>query len=339
MEAYRVGILNDDVQRGGEAELPFKRGAMNDGYASLMARALQRGLPLVLAHDGEYLAGGVRQGWTHDGRAWRLLRDVPLAAVYDQFVSGAPDGRRLTQELAARGLRVCNDPSLTLVVDDKLLTWVNFPWLLPYTHYFHAGVDDPQDTLQAFLQGCRQHGVDALTSFVAKPQTGWGARNLHRFTSETVGALGQIPAGEYVLQPFLESGEGIPELGVRGRHDFRILLENGRFVTAVIRQPADHDWAANYFRPEALIFLTREADVPPDLLATARQADERFQSFYPRLVSYDLARLRSGQIVCWEMNSRPGMCADSLRPEDQASSAQIQDAILNCMEVMVGWRR
>lgn len=339
MEAYRVGILNDDVQRGDEAELPFKRGAMNDGYASLLARARTRGLPLVVATDAAYDAGKVREGWIHDGQSWYVLRDVPLAAVYDQFDSGAPAGRRLTSELAARGLRVCNDPRLSLVVDDKLLTWANFPWLLPYTHYFHAGTDDPQGVLRAFLEGCRRSGIGELTAFVAKPQTGWGAKNLHRFTSESVGALGQIPPGEYVLQPFLESGEGIPELGVRGRHDFRIVLEQGRFVSAVIRQPAHHDWAANYFQAEDLIFVTREADVPSDLLEAARVADLAFQAFYPRLVSYDLARLGSTRVICWEMNARPGMCADSLRPEDQTSSAQIQEAILNCMEIMVGWRR
>jgi hypothetical protein len=241
--------------------------------------------------------------------------------------------------MKARGLKLINDPLLTLVVDDKLLSFINFPEIVPFTTYFHAGKDDPREALERFLEGCREHGYGELEAFVAKEQTGWGARNLYRFTQENLHELYQLPHGEFVFQPFLESRTGIPELGVRGRHDFRILLENGRFATAFIRQPARHDWAANFFNPEELIFIHREEDVPGDFMAAARLADERFQEFYPRLVSYDLARLDNGRVVCWEMNSRPGMCADSARPDDQHSSGELQEGILNCLEIMVGWRR
>jgi hypothetical protein len=338
MEAYRVGILNDDVVPPGENGWPFHRPNMNDGYAQLFARARRRDLPIILANDQDYAEGFVRRGWVHDGSRWVGLANVPLAGVYDQFVSGSPRGRWLTGDLAARGLKCFNDPKLTLVVDDKLLSFWNFPEIVPFTAYFHAGKDDPRVTVERFLEGCREHGYGEIDSFVAKMQTGWGARNLYRFTQENLGDLYHIPQGEYVLQPFLESRRGVPELGVGGRHDIRILLENGRFVTCLVRQPARHDWAANYFNSDELIFVHREEDVPADLMGAARFADRKFEEFYPRLVSYDMARLDNGRVVCWEMNSRPGMCADSDRPEDQHSSGQLQEAILNCLEIMVGWR-
>jgi len=338
MEAYRVGILNDDVVPPGDQGWPFHRDHMNDGYAQLFARARSRGLPILLANDADYEEGRMRRGWTHDGERWIGLADVPLAGIYDQFVSGSPRGRWLTGDLRARGLKVFNNPDVTLVVDDKLLSFNNFPDLVPYTAYFHSGKDDPRLVVEQFLQGCREHGYGEIDAFIAKEQTGWGARNLYRFSQENLGDIYHIPHGEFVLQPFLESSRGIPELGVRGRHDFRILLENGRFVTGLVRQPARHDWAANYFNAEELVFVHREEDVPADFLAAARRSDQKFESYFPRLISYDLARLENGRLVCWEMNSRPGMCADSDRPDDQYSSGQLQDAILNCLELLVGWR-
>lgn len=338
MEAYRIAVLNDEVIPPGENDWPFQKPSLNDGYAQFFERAERRNLPIVLANDADYTAGFVRRGWVFDGNRYVGIRDVPLAAVYDQFVSGAPRGRWLTSDLAARGLKVLNNPKVTLVVDDKLISYINFPTLVPYTHYFNSGVDDPRVVVEKFLQGCREQGLGEIESFVAKEQTGWGARNLYKFSQENLGDIYNIPHGEFVLQPFLESSNGIPELGVKGRHDFRILFENGRFVTALIRQPARHDWAANYFNSEDLIFVHKEDDIPLDFLRAAKLADKKFEEFYPRLISYDLARINSGRVVCWEMNSRPGMCADSRRPEDQYSSGQLQEGIINCLEIMVGRR-
>ena len=336
MEAYRIGVLNDEIIPPGEGEWPFHRPNQNDGYASFLARARRRNLPLILANHDDYMDGRVRRGWIHDGLRYIGLGDVPLAAVYDQFPSTTPMGRALVEDIQSRGLRVFNDPKLTLVVDDKLLSYINFKDLIPFTSYFHAGHDDPREAVDRFLQGCRENGFGDIEAFVAKEQTGWGARNLYRFEQGNLGDIYHIPPGEYVLQPFLESSAGIPELGVRGRHDFRILLESGRFLTGLIRQPARHDWAANYFNAEELIFIHREDQVPKDFLDAARSADARLAEFFPRLVSFDLARLDDGRIVCWEMNSRPGMCADSNRPDDQLSSGDLQEGILDALEVIVG---
>lgn len=337
MEAYRVGILNDDVIPPGQSGWPFHRPNLNEGYAQLMSRARGRGLPILLVNDQDYHAGFARRGWVHDGHRWVGLGDVPLAAAYDQFPSTQEQGRWKVADLQSRGLKLCNDPRLTLVVDDKLLTWINFPDLVPFTYYFRAGQDDPRQAVEAFLQGCQAHGFGEIEAFVAKPQTGWAARHLFKFSQENLGELYQLPHEEFVFQPFLESRHGIPEVGVRGRHDFRIVLANGRFVAGMVRQPARHEWAANYFDPDELIFFDRAEDVPQDLLAAAYRADRTFGEFYPRMVSYDLARVE-GRVVCWEMNSRPGMCADSLRPEDQRNAAALQESILDCMEIMVGWR-
>lgn len=338
MEAYRVGILNDDVVPPGSSGWPFHRPNLNEGYAQFMARARERGLPILLGNDEDYHAGFLRRGWVHDGRRWVGLGDVPLAAAYDQFPSGSPRGRWLASDLASRGLKLLNDPKLTLVVDDKLLTFRNFPDLVPYTHYFHAGQDNPRQAVEDFLEGCRRHGYGDVDAFVAKPQTGYGAKDLFKLTQDNLGQLYHLPHQEFVFQPFLESGHGIPEIGVRGRHDFRILMANGAFVTAMVRQPARHEWAANYFDPNELLFFHEAHEVPPDLLNAAQAADRQFEEFYPRLVSYDLARLSNGRVVCWEMNSRPGMCADSQRPDDQRNAEQLQNAILDCIEIVVGWR-
>jgi len=338
MEDYRVVMLNDDTIPPGENGWPYQVPKLNDGYAQFFARARRRNLPVLLANDSDYVDGMVRRGWSHDGHQFVGLRDVPVAAVYDQFPSSSPEGRTLVGEIEDRGLTVFNNPRLTTIVDDKLLSYINFPDIIPPTTYFQAGRDDPRLALERFVESCHQSGFGDIESFVAKEQTGWGARNLYKFTQENLGELYHLPHGEFVFQPFLESSGGIPEIGVHRRHDLRLILENGRFVTAMVRQPARHDWAANYFNPEELIFVHRLEDLPNDIVDAVLAADKKFESFYPRLISYDMARLTDGRVACWEMNSRPGMTADSNRPDDQLSAGELQEAILNCLEIVVGRR-
>lgn len=335
MEDMRVAIINDDVVPPGEGSYPFPRINMNDGYALLFAIARERGIPVVLANDRDYGEGRLDRGWIHDGYRWTAWRDIGILMVYDQFPSTSPQGRQVVADMQARGIPVFNDPDVTLVVDDKLLTYRNFPEMVPYTHYHHAGHDDPRATLEAFLAGLERVGLGDVDAFVAKAQVGWGAKHLYRFTQQNLGDFWNLPSLEFVLQPFLDSGAGIPEIGVRGRHDFRVLMENGRFVTAMVRQPAHHDWIANYFDPERLIFLHDEEQVPADILNTVRAADARFDAYHPRLVSYDMARLDNGRVVCWEMNSRPGISPDSRREDDVRSAQALMQAIVNCFETQI----
>ena len=335
MEDMRVAILNDDVVPPGEGSWPFHRSNLNDGYAMLFAVARDRGIPLILARDSDYGEGRLDRGWLHDGSHWSGWQDIGVLMVYDQFPSSSPRGREMVADLEGRGIPVFNDPKITMVVDDKLLSYRNFPEMVPYTHHFKPGSDDPKQTLEAFLDGVEKAGFGEIDSFIAKAQVGWGARHLFRFTQENIGDLYHLPHEEFVLQPFLESSVGIPEIGVRGRHDFRILVENGRFVTAFVRQPAQHDWIANYFDPDEMIFINDVKDVPADIMNTVFMADARFGDYSPRLISYDMARLDNGRVVCWEMNSRPGIAPDSQRPEDLQSAWQLMHAIANCFEIQL----
>lgn len=331
MDEMRMVVLNDDVVPPGEGHLPFPSAKLCEGYALLFALARKQGLPLVLATDRDYGEGRLDRGWIHDGARWTAWVDIGVAAVYDQFPSTSPRGRLLVADLMTRGIPLFNHPHVTLVVDDKLLTWRNFPEIVPYTHYLRKGHDDIREVLHAFLAGCEARGWGQVSSFVAKMQVGWGGKNLFRFTQQNLGEIFRIPEGEYVLQPFLESSGGIPELGVRGRHDFRVILRDGHFVTAFVRQPARHDWIANYFDASEMIFVHHPEDMPADIMAAVLKADERMADYSPRLVSYDMARLSDGRVVCWEMNSRPGISPDSHREDDIRSSMALMNGALSCM--------
>lgn len=332
MEDMRIAILNDDIIPPGEGPHPMHAPNQNHGYAMLFAEAARRGLPLVLGNDRDYHGGRLDRGWIHDGDQWTGWTDVGVLMVYDQFQSNSPEGRAKTRSMMARGIPVFNHPDVTLVVDDKLLSHRNFPEMMPYTHYFHKGQDHIEDTVKDFFAGVENAGFGEVSSFVAKPQVGWGGMSLHRFTQENIGDIFNIPDGEYVLQPFLESGTGIPELGVKGRHDLRVLLANGKFATAMVRQPARHDWIANYFDPEEMIYINEPGIIPSDIMNTIYEADRRFADYFPRLIAFDVARLASGRVICWEMNSRPGIAPDSGRADDLRSAELLMQGICDCFE-------
>jgi glutathione synthase/RimK-type ligase-like ATP-grasp enzyme len=328
-------ILNDETVRPESHDKPFFADSYNLGYAALFDRASEMGVPILLAHDGDYQHGKVRAAWFYGYGQWHKGGEQEICGIYDKFNSSSPWGRQLLADAASRGFPIFNDPTLCMVVDDKLLSYVNFPEYVPYTAYFGKGNSDIQQVIHDFQERCESQGYGEIQSFICKPQTGSAGRNIFRFSQENIMEIFQIPDGEYVLQPFIESQSGIPHLGVRGRHDLRVILANGDFVTSFIRQPRGDGFISNNFDSKEMIYFSKASEVPPDFLRVAQIMDSKFAHLRPRLVSYDLVRHVSGRILCFEMNARPGVMFDPANPEDVEGAKRLHRGILKCIQTVI----
>lgn len=333
-------ILNDEALRPETAEKPFYSESHNIGYAAIFERSSEMNVPVLLAHDGDYFHGKVRAAWYYGHGKWHKGGEQTIYGIYDKFQSSTPWGRQILADAASRGIPIFNDPMLSLVVDDKLLSYVNFSDTMPYTAYFNKGNSDIQKVIYDFQDQCKAYGYGDIASFVCKPQTGHAAKNVFRFDQNNIMDIFNIPNGEYVLQPFIESIEGIPDAGIKGRHDLRLILANGDFVTSFVRQPKKHhDFISNYFDAKEMIYFHREADVPKGFLEVAQRMDQKFAHIRPRLLSYDLVRdQNTGRILCFEMNARPGVMFDPENPNDVAGARLLHIGILRCIEDCVRTR-
>ncbi|RME55267.1 MAG: hypothetical protein D6795_03285 [Deltaproteobacteria bacterium] len=327
-----LAILDDDVLAPNEA-LPFRDEKWNAAYGYLLKRAAEQGMPVILSNDFAYEAGYVGWGWIwHDG-GFTAVGETPIVAVYDKFPSTDPAGREKIHDMQQRGIAIFNHPELTLVVDDKHLNYHNFKEWVPYSHYYHHGVDDPHRALIEFSETARALGFSP-EMFVAKPQWGYGAMNVAFFTLGDPEVLTSLPPGEYVLQPFIDSSGGIPEIGLSGMHDLRVILADGAFVTSYIRQPPPGRLVSNAFLPGSLVYLTEEDDLPAPAREAVHAIDARFSNYRPRLYSIDLVRAPDGRFFCFEMNSRPGTVSDG-SPHDERGTRVVMDRIVDCFATLL----
>lgn len=332
MEPRFFAILNNETVRPETSDRPFFSETHNLGYSALFERASEMNVPILLAHDGDYSHGKVRAAWYYGYGQWHKGGEQKIYGIYDKFESSSPWGRQLLADAASRGIPIFNDPLLTMVVDDKLLSYVNFPEFVPYTAYFGKGTSDIQKVIQDFQEQCLEQGYGEITSFICKPQTGSAARDIFRFNQSNIMDIFHIPNGEYVLQPFIESKEGIPEIGLKGRHDFRLILGNGEFVTSFIRQPKGDGFISNDFDSKEMVYFTHENEIPPKFLEVAKKIDQKFAHIRPRLVSYDLVRNQDGRVLCFEMNARPGLMFDPENPQDVDGARRLHVGVLRCMQ-------
>ena len=211
----------------------------------------------------------------------------------------------------ARGqaIPVLNAFGLSDLLTDKLATHDHFEDLVPLTW----STETPD--LVERLQAVRLHSDLSAEKLVLKPRFGERGRGidftqLHRLAESTA-----LPHEDYILQAFLETCSGIPELDIEGRHDVRLILRDGEIALAFARLPASGSFISNCSQGGREIPLCVD-DLQGRITDFAAVVDAQLSHFGSRLYSLDLGIGRSGKIWIYELNTMPGIVWDRRRSEN-----------------------
>ncbi len=309
------------IVRGHGHPLPFASPDENDSYAHLASLCVEKGLVLYVSHFDNLMSEADPDGrapratlssWVHRDGAWQAVRlalkDVALA--YADLPQNLPAAESLRRSLVEHGIPVVNPLPLSDLLTDKLATYDILPDLVPATW-----IADTPGLVELLRRHPLHTDLSARLVFL-KPRFGERGRNIYVTGLEDLETHPARRSPGFIVQSFLETGCGIPELGIDGRHDLRLILCNGELVLSFIRLPADGSYVSNCSKGGREIPI--EIDRLPDAVKRfAGLVDARLRDFGPRLYSLDLGVGQSGKLWIYELNTMPGIVWDGELPENK----------------------
>jgi glutathione synthase/RimK-type ligase-like ATP-grasp enzyme len=198
-------------------------------------------------------------------------------------------------------VHMLNHPDIERLCTDKYETWKRFPTLFPRS-VVAENVTQAEEA---------SHSLEG-EMLVAKPIA------LERGIGVLIGpreeVLKNIPSYPYLLQEFIDTSGGIPDIA-KSFHDLRVIIAAGLPVIAYVREPQGGSFVANQAQGGKCTFLPLMS-LPEDVMTLCAAVDTALQEYPDRLYSVDMGRNIDGRWQLIELNSKPG-----LEPLDASADA------------------
>lgn len=322
-----VILLIDLLVKDEPSATPFKTKDRNNSYQHFAERFVAEGVELRVSHFNNIQPDGSMFYWVASQRTWVMrsghITEVTLA--YAELPPHIPYSIVVRNLLSSYNIPVYNDLDLLDLATDKLRTYQYFPELIPYT----VGVTN--ETLAAEVLRMRQMtdlhpDLDNRILFL-KPRYGLWGEGIHVLHPDT-----QLPEieGAYILQLFLESVHGVPELGINGRHDIRLMMYNGAVFQFKVKVPLVDTYVSNRAQRGDILYFELE-QLPGHILDFGVATDKLLQQYSPRLYSMDVGIGASGKIWIYELNTMPGLAWNSKNPSGFDKIRQSHDVVLDML--------
>ncbi len=265
---------------------PFSEGKMNKAYADFLERGRVCDVKFVLSDYRWYSKGFVSKCWVFES-GWKLNGKTGVDLIYDKFHTDSKTIRLKKSMEKKPGL--VNRVGLEILAKDKLKTYRTFPDIVP----------------RCFLVNNQKEYKKALSKIkadkvVIKPLMGEGGEGICIVNkNKNI----RIPKNTLV-QEFIDSSNGIKGL-VKGVHDIRVIVINGRIVQCYIRKPRK-GLISNIALGGRMIFVPNSR-IPRKVLGMKRVIERKLSIFHPRIYTADF--LFDGNQRPWliELNTKPGI--------------------------------
>ena len=323
LSSGRCVLLIATIVRSSPQALPFETVDASSSYGHLAGLCAERGYDLCVTHY-DNCSGSKVLAWAWQNGSWHLT-NLPLAKIslcYADLPDSFPGAKAFRRALESRSIPVVNALRLSDLLTDKLATHDFFEEHVPLT----LRVDLPD--LVDRLRDRRLHPDLSTGKLFLKPR--YGERGKGLYVTDLAGLPGHPALGyaDYILQAFLETRDGIPELGIHCRHDLRLIVCDGQVVLAFVRLPTGESLVSNCSQGGREVPLSVRR-LPARIIRFACSVDARLQPFGPRLYSLDLGIGRTGKIWIYELNTMPGIVWDDLLPANKPLHQKMHRILAN----------
>ena len=276
-----VGIIYNDKD-GVFRDVPFKTRHAFVAYRKFSEIAAKNGIKVVVANPIWY--GGKRFSLCWNLLEGNIERNVLLDFVFDRCISLNKRHyifmRKLRKEMK-KEISVMNDPFIEDICNDKYLTYNMFKNYCPATYGSIKHISKiKNDTI------------------VVKPRFGSGGKGIKIKRKGSVKRLEK----DFLVQEFINTSDGIKGL-VRGVHDLRLVVLNGKIMDFYVRVP-NKGFISNISLGGNLVRIPK---IPEKIKKISKYGDMRFRKFKPRLYSIDFLFDRRQNPWIVELNSHPGL--------------------------------
>lgn len=328
MEKQRSNVLLIvTIASRSQQRAPFDSANTNDAYAHLCSLCAEANMNLYITHFDNILPDSTIFSWIYRDTAWEL-EELPISQFslsYADLPPNETNANRLREMLIAHDVTIVNDLWISDALTDKVRTYELFPELIPAT------VDVADAVGMARLRELSTHPDLSLEKLILKPRFGERGKGIEVIDFSDLTSTRVLNKQDYIIQPFLESDAGIPELNIQGRHDLRMLVNNGEIIQLFVRVPAPNSHISSYAAGGKIQHF-EVAQLPEKFREVALAVDERLNHFVPRLYSVDVGFGRSGKIWIYELNTMPGIVWEEEHMADKPKYIRVHKAITNMLK-------
>lgn len=290
-----VGVLFTSAARWYK-NYPFRKKDNNRAYARFARIGKKKGLKVVFAYYKEYKRGGIlRRAWEYD-KGWKKVANQNVDLIYGRFNAAAFRKNQKVNDveklkfMMADDISVINHPELEEFCWDKRLIAEVFPEYCPGTH-----VVNTKAGLKTVLSGFHSDKI------VLKPRFGTLGKSIKIIDNESIP---KSVEKNTLVQEFIDTSKGIDGI-VKGIHDLRLIIANGKIDHAHVRQPMKEGvFTANMSLGGTRQFVPVEK-LPKSIAPIVRDVDKLLSNYYPRLYSIDLMFDENQRPYIVELNSSP----------------------------------
>ncbi|MFQ3275404.1 MAG: glutathione synthase/RimK-type ligase-like ATP-grasp enzyme [Candidatus Nanohaloarchaea archaeon] len=264
---------------------PFKKDYINSSYAVFSQLAEERGAEILIGKFSWYRDNGLEKAYRYRNGEWSKAENVEIDGIFDKFKFG--DETVDIKKKMHDDLPVLNSYELEEICKDKLLTYDEFPGRVPETR--GASEENVVEMLQEY------------GSVVLKPRYDFGGKGVR-----IIDSMKEFePEDDLLVQRFIDSESGIPELDIEGVHDLRVIVVNGEKAASFVRTP-DEGLISNVSRGGSMHHIEVE-DIPERAVEIVDEVEDRFSQFGNRVYAVDFIFDENGRPWILEMNSKPGL--------------------------------
>jgi len=222
MAKYKIGVLYGKslIYEGDE---PFTLEKLNNSYTYFSKLAKEMDIELYIAHYSEFENKKLKRAWILDGD-WKIVEDIPIDIIYDKFEIASAESMAIKKKIASEIIMI-NNPELEELCKDKWLTHETFNEFM-YPMFLVKNKEEIADAVKEIK----------TSKAVLKPRWGFGSIGLVIDDKEK---LVRNISNDHVIEEFIDGSKGIPELGIKGVHDIRVIIVNGKTVDCWVRQPSE----------------------------------------------------------------------------------------------------
>ena len=259
-----------------KTEKPFKSDKLNKAYGLFARKAKKFGLNVFIANYASYRNAVLKQAWNYS-RGWKKAKEVEVEFVYSRFNRAVYNNHSKNKKAEKLKYQIINEiemlnhPELEEFCWDKTLIKEFFPEHCPKTFLISS-----RRGLKSVLPELKTEKI------ILKPR--YGTLGSEIVISDKKNFPKKIQKNT-IVQEFIDSSHGIKGL-VRGIHDLRLIIINGKLDHEHIRVPKNGNLLANMSKGGKKIFI-KNSRIPKKALIIAKKVDKLLSNYYPRIYSID----------------------------------------------------
>lgn len=269
-----------------DRDRPFDKQWKSDDYAEYTEMLRERGVDVVCGEYRWYEDGKMRKAFRWNGNEWEKVENIEIDGVYDLFRHDK-EKHELKQEMKDE-VGILNDPEVADLCQDKLKTFRKFSEYMP-------------ETLKASEENVEKL-IEEDGEAMVKPRYGSSGEGIRKINS--LEDYDVEDPDDVLVQEFIDDA-GIPELGVEGPHDLRILVVNDEVVGSYLRIPGEDSLLSNVAQGGSKDYVSLD-EVPEEVMKLVKDVAEELEGYRPVIYTVDFM-IADGTPHIVELNSQPGV--------------------------------